>query len=121
MNELIKSSLKLINEQLICNIFLIEAKIPVMYFDRGITEIVGKDVVSFGLFDLKLYITESDYDNKKYTKVKFKFPSKLTLKPYKIEKSTDEYTLLFQKDDVFMNATVMEQDASVSVHFLDLI
>ena len=107
-----------------------EIDIPQDYFDKGIAELIGKNVSLFGLFEIKVYEADPDEVDKDVSKIKYKtyfFKHKGTILscPHSIiEKRNDlgeKYqTLVFKKGDEFIRSTLIVVDSKVASKMLDL-
>lgn len=107
-----------------------EIDLPQDYFDKGIAEIIGKNVNIFGLFEIKVYEANPDDEDKDVSKIKYKsyfFKHKgmvYTCPNTIVEKRNslgEKYqTLVFKKGDEFIKSTLIVVDTKVASKMLDL-
>ena len=107
-----------------------EIDVPQDYFDKGIAEMIGKDINMFGLFEIKVYdpnIEEDDIDE--HTKFKpyfFKHKGMISCSPSAIKEKRDPstgekiMTLVFKNGDIFIKNTVVAINSDVASTMLDL-
>ncbi len=107
-----------------------EIDIPQDYFDKGIAEMIGKDINMFGLFEIKVYdagVEEDDIDE--HTKFKsyfFKHKGMINCSPSIIKEKRDPatgekiLTLVFKNGDKFIKNTTVAVNSEVANTMLDL-
>ncbi len=109
----------------------IQIVLPQKYFDNNICEFVGKNVNTFGLFEVRVFRTE-DYETETPEKYFFKFkgmfmctPSSVTEEKVKIESLSEGDTietnviLEFTEGATFITSTVIQSDVNVARRMLD--
>lgn len=102
-----------------------EITIPQDYIDRGISEIIGNTVETFGLFEIKVWSTP-DVDNAAPTKYFFKFKSKITTAPSNIKTERNpstgekELTLCYNEGATFITSIDVQPDLDNAKRMLDV-
>lgn len=102
-----------------------EILFPDTFIDHKIAEIVGMDVIIFGLFEIKVYMTEEDYVNNKPKHIFFKHIGKILTCPSAITDTRDAnkekcILLSYKKGDSFIKNVNITVDSKVASILLDL-
>lgn len=97
--------------------------LPEKYFDKNICEFVGKNVNTFGIFEMRVFRTE-DFETEKPERYFFKFKSMFITCPSSISEERDEngeknIILEFNEGSTVIASSILQSDVNVARRMLD--